>query len=755
MKLFVLYLYLSAICVVLFLWTTPGACAADASASRGHTIATFVEENCLDCHFNDDPAGNLSLEELDYVNMGDRGELWEKVVRKLRSRQMPPADMPQPEETTYEAVLDVLESTLDAAALERPNPGRTETLRRLTKYEYENAIRDLLGIEIEAELPADEASHGFDNITVGELTPTLLNRYVAAAQKISRLAIGRPTKAPELHTYRVRPDVTQEQHVDGLPLGTRGGAIFTHNFPRDGEYEIRVRLTRDRDEHVEGLRGEHEVEFLLDRARIGLFTVRPPKRNMVSNDPYAQPTHEKVDAHLVTRIDVDAGPHDIGATFIKKSSSLLETERQPLNVHFNSYRHPRLTPALFQLTIFGPLESAGPGESPSRRRIFISYPHDEAEEESCATDILTNLMRRAYRRPVTDSDLSQPLARYRQARANGDFEAGIEAALAAIVVSPHFLFRVETPPAGATSGVAYRVSDLELANRLSFFLWSSIPDDKLLSLAESGELSDPNVLQQQVIRMLADQRSQALVESFAGQWLYLRNLESSSPDMRLFPDFDDNLRQAMRRETELCFEEIIRNDRSVLDLLRADHTFLNERLAKHYGVPNVYGSRFRRVSLPPDSDRGGLLRHGSILTVTSYATRTSPVLRGTWILENILGTPPPPPPPGVPALEENTVAANLSVRERLAAHRADPNCAACHDLIDPVGFALDSYDAIGQKRDRDGNEPIDDTGSLAGWGQVCGRRRARGRIASPPRAVCRYNDREAVDLCAGTGDRTL
>ena len=425
-----------------------------------------------------------------------------------------------------------------------------------------------------------------------------------------------------------------------------------------------------------------------------------------------QPSHDKVDQHLKIRVPVSAGPHVLGVTFLKKPSVLLETPRQPYQTHFNSYRHPRIQPAVYAISIVGPYAATGPGDTPSRRRIFVARPANQGQEERSARRILTALMRRAYRRPVTDADLRGPLALYREARADGGFEAGIEMALSAVLVSPEFLFRVEPDPAGVPPKTAYRVSDVELASRLSFFLWSSIPDDELLDVAIAGKLHEPAVLERQVRRMLADARSRALVSNFAAQWLHLRNLDSITPDMRLFPDFDDNLRQAFRRETELFFDSILREDRSVLDLLRANYTFVNERLAKHYGIPHVYGSHFRRITLDDDSWRGGLLRQGSILTVTSYATRTSPVLRGKWILDNLLGVPPPPPLPDVPALKDNTVDGNLSVRERLAEHRSNAICAACHNLMDPVGLSLEKFDAIGRRRTVESGAPIDASGGL-------------------------------------------
>jgi hypothetical protein len=427
-----------------------------------------------------------------------------------------------------------------------------------------------------------------------------------------------------------------------------------------------------------------------------------------------------VDAHLKARIPVKAGPHQLGVTFVRNPSSLLETKRQPYQAHYNMHRHPRLGPAIYQVSVNGPYNASGPGDTPSRRRIFTKRPAKPEDEEACARQILGTLTRRAYRRPVTDVDLEKPMEFYRQAKKTDGFEAGIETALSAILVSPEFLFRVERDPAGAAPGSAYQLNDITLASRLSFFLWSSIPDDELLEAAERGDLHKPKVLEKQTRRMLADPRSKNIVSNFGEQWLHLRNLESITPDLRLFPDFDDNLRQAFRRETELHFETVLHEDRSVLNLLRADYTFLNERLAKHYGIPHVYGSDFRRVNLAPGSERGGLLRQGSVLTVTSYATRTSPTIRGKWILENILGTPPPPPPGNVPALKEKTISETLPVRQRLAEHRANVACASCHDLIDPPGFALENYDAIGRWRTLEDGLPVDASGGLPDGAQFTG-----------------------------------
>jgi hypothetical protein len=653
------------------------------------------------------------LEAIAGQDIAQHPEVWEKVVRKLRARQMPPVGKSRPNDATYDAVVSHLVKTLDRAAEANPNPGRTATIRRLTRTEYQNAIHDLLALDVDVTslLPGDESSYGFDNVTVGDLSPTLLDRYISAAEKISRLAVGGPTRSPGGDTIRVQTDLTQEEHLDGLPIGTRGGALIHYTFPRDGEYDIQIRLARDRNEHVEGLNEAHELELLLDNERVQLFTVKPPQREAGYSEDY-QPNHDRVDQHLKIKVPVTAGPHEVGVTFVKKPSVLLETVRQPYESHFNSYRHPRIQPAVYSISIIGPYGTSRVGNTPSRRRIFGSASVGQADEDGAAKRILTTLLRRAYRRPVTEADVKGPFELYRKASADGDFDAGIEMALSAVLVSPQFLFRVEQDPAGIAPNTAYRVSDLELASRLSFFLWSSIPDDQLLESAVAGTLHERGELERQVRRMLSDPRSKALVTNFASQWLHLRNLDAITPDMRLFPDFDDNLRQAFRQETELFIESVLHEDRSVLDLLGAKYTFVNERLAKHYGIPNVYGSRFRRVALDRDSWRGGLLRQGSILTVTSYATRTSPVLRGKFVLDNLLALPPPPPLPDVPALKDNTVDGRLSVRSRLAEHRTNQICASCHNLMDPVGLSLEKFDAVGRRRTAEAGTPIDVSGSL-------------------------------------------
>src|SRR5579864_2939161 len=695
-----------------------GGCVA-AYAQQPQTAASpqraLINQYCVGGHNAKRKTGGLVRDTGNVDNPGQSPQVWEKVPHKGRARYMPPAGLPRPDEKAYGSLVSYLETSLDQLSAANPNPGRTATLRRLTRTEYQNAIRDLLGLQVDVTqlLPTDESSFGFDNITVGELSPTLLERYLAAARKISRLAIGGQVRSPSADTILVPPDLTQEEHFDELPFGTRGGTAVDYTFPQDASYEIQLKLTRDRNEHIEGLGEPTDVELMLDGERVHMFTVTPANIITGIRNANSIPNDDVVDKDLHIRIPVKAGPHTLGVAFPKKPTLLLETERQPYQANFNMYRHPRITPALYSIMVVGPYDATGAGDTPSRRRIFVCHPAKASEEESCAKQILSNFAKRAYRRPVADADLEMPLKFYRDTRTEGGFEGGIERALRALLVSPEFLFRVEQDPANIAPNTAYKLTDLELASRLSFFLWSSIPDDELLNLAVASKLSEPAVLEKQVRRMLADSRSASLVNNFADQWLYLRNLETIIPDAREFPDFDDNLRQAMRRETELFFESIMREDRNVVDLLSANYTFLNERLAKHYGIPNVYDSYFRRVTFDGNNPRGGLLGQASILTVTSYADRTSPVIRGKWILTNIVGLPPPPPPPNVPPLKDNGSNGKvMTMRERMAAHRANQPCAGCHSLMDPVGFSLENYDAVGRWRITDEDTAIDASGGL-------------------------------------------
>lgn len=682
--------------------------AADDAAKRTE-LESFLNLSCRSCHSGKDAPSLFVIPAVDLNRLSEQLQDWEKVVRRLQNGDMPPMSESRPDPVASRRALLTLTEWLDELAQAKPHPGHTESLRRLNRTEYHNAIRDLLNLDVDvnAWLPADESSHGFDNITVTGLSPTLLNRYVTAAEKISRLAMSRPERSPGGETFRVRGDVTQDgQGVEGLPPGTRGGLKIDWNFPRTGTYQVQVRLMRDRNDEIEGLRGTHQLDILLDRHRVRRFTLDPPPKGHDDRE---------VDASLIAEFPVSAGRHQVGVTFAARGSSLLETDRQPLHVHFNFYRHPRLSPAVHEVTISGPMGESTVGQSQSRQRIMTRLPANDEDIETCAREILSPLLRRAYRRPTTDDDFQSPMNFFRGAyAAEKEFDAGIERALAGILVNPQFLFRIErdTATAESDSRTATEVSDIELASRLSFFLGSSLPDEELLALAEAGMLSRLDVLKQQTTRMLADHHADALVKNFADQWLYLRNLDAVTPDARLFPDFDQNLRDAFRRETELLFADMLHEDHSVLVLLGSRSTWLNERLARHYGIPHVIGDHFRRVAVEPDQHRGGILRHGSVLSVTSYATRTSPVLRGKWVLENLLGSPPPPPPPDVPTLQDNNVAAMLPLRERLSAHRENRACAVCHDRIDPVGFALENFDAVGRWRESELEHPVDAAGGL-------------------------------------------
>jgi len=710
----------------------PAASAQAASADQA-----VVERYCVTCHNDRLETGGLSLQGLDVSDVAAHRGVWEKVVRKLRAGAMPPRPRPRPDVATYARVLAALETALDSAAAAHPDPGRTATFRRLNRTEYQNAVRDLLALDVDvtALLPRDDSAFGFDNVNAGGLSPTLMERYLAAARKVSRLAVGSGLPAPGSRVVVVPADRTQEDHVAGLPFGTRGGTAVEHTFPADGEYEIQVRLQRNRNENVEGLTEPHDVEITLDGERLALFTMEP-SRNYVLQANAAYYADEGIDNHLNVRLAAPAGPHVVGAAFIKKNSALIETTRQPYDAHFNMDRHPRQQPAVRSVSIAGPFDPTGVGETPSRARIFACRPPagaSDAEAEECAAAIVAGLARRAYRRPVTVDDLEQLVSFYRRGYAAGGFEAGVETALRALLASPEFLFRIERDPEGAAPGEPYRVTGLELASRLSFFLWSSLPDDELLDAAAAGKLRDPAALRAQARRMLADPRTATLTTNFASQWLHLRNLDAVRPDARLFPDFDDNLRQGFRRETELLFRSILDEDRSVVDLLTADYTFANERVARHYGFPGIYGDHFRRVDLPEGSPRAGLLGHGSILTVTSYATRTSPVLRGKWILENLLGTPPPPPPANVPPLEETRSNTRVvSMRERMVAHRRNPQCAVCHRIMDPAGLSMENFDAIGRWRDAEGGAAIDAAGNLPGGEDFDGVAGLRGALLERP-----------------------
>ena len=612
------------------------------------------------------------------------------------------------------ALIASLESSLDQAAEARPNPGRP-LLHRLNRAEYKNAIRDLLALDVDVAtlLPPDDSAYGFDNISdVLGVSPSLQERYLTAAGKISRLAVGDRSMRPGSDTYRVPQDLSQNQHIEGLPLGTVGGLQVRHTFPLDAEYEFRTQLYRTNLNIVRGLQYPSEFEISIDGRQVHHVTIG-------GNDDLAamfdKPTDtgDAVELRMRVRVPVKAGPHEVTVTFIE-NMALKDTVRlQPFLRSSADNFDWAGRPHIQTFTLTGPFNADGTGDTTSRREIFTCHPTSPRRERDCATQILSRLARRAYRQPISKAELEPILGFYDAARKKGTFESGIQRGLERILASPRFAFRVEHDPDSVTPGTPYRISDVELASRLSFFLWSSIPDDTLLDVASRGRLKDPAVLEQQVRRMLADPRSSSLVENFAGQWLQLRNVRSVLPNSDEFPDFDDNLRQAFRRETELIFESIIREDRNVLDLLRADYTFVNERLARHYGIPGIYGSRFRRVPVTDDA-RKGLLGKGSMLAVTSHAERTSPVLRGKWVLENIVGLPVPPPPPDVPQLkpaEEGQKPKTL--REQMAEHRTNPTCATCHKVMDPVGLSLENFDAVGAWRTQEAGGPIDVSGQLA------------------------------------------
>lgn len=666
----------------------------------------LLDRYCVSCHSDRLKTGGLTLSSLDPEDVSAHPETWEKVVRKLRAGLMPPAGMPRPDEAANDGWAAWLETELDRVAAARPNPGRTETFHRLNRVEYRNAVRDVLGLAVDVEglLPADTASHGFDNVAGGlKLSESLMERYLLAARQISRLALGSPTGAPAAETHKISPALPQDAQIDGLPFGTRGGAIVQHMFPRDAEYVFRFELANTQ--------AGAKLELLIDSQSVHQFEVNPGQRSVDADG-------NEINQKLEARLPVKAGRRELAATFLGGAAPLTEANRRPF---LNPTVSRPQQAALRSITVTGPFNATGAGDTPSRRRILSCRPNGVGDELACASKILSSLARRAYRRPVEVSDIETLLTAYRTGAADGGFERGVERGVQQLLVSPEFLFRLEIDPDRTDKHTAidahgqYRLSDLELASRLSFFLWSSVPDDELLDVAVKGRLRESSVLDAQVRRMLADPRSEAFTANFVGQWLQLRNLTAASPSEVLFPDFDDALKAGFQRETELFFDSVLRENRSVLELLTADYTFVNDRVARHYGIANVNGSHFRRIALP-DARRRGLLGQGSILTITSHPVRTSPVFRGKWILENVLGTPPPPPPPNVPALPEKSgVYADRqpSMRERMSQHRANPVCASCHAMIDPLGFGLEQFDPVGRWRDVDElYKPIDASGKL-------------------------------------------
>ena len=676
-----------------------------------------LDRYCVTCHSTRRLTAGLALDQLDVDNVSGHAATWEKVAAKLRSGAMPPAGMPRPDRATYDAFASWIETGLDRAAAAHPNPGHS-ALHRLNRAEYANAIRDILALEIDGRslLPEDDSGYGFDNVAdVLSVSPALLERYMSAAAKISRLAVGDPATRPVIQTYRSRPTLLQTDRMsEQLPFGSRGGIAVAHYFPVDGEYQLKIRLQRTHTNQIRGLGEPNRIEVRLDRARIKEFTVGGDgPRDPWSAVPSASLYEQTADDGLEIRLAVKAGTHAIGVSFPQKSGVPEGALEPRLSVGTYEYAGDRDSAmSVDSLQVSGPYNPKRPEETPSRARIFICSPTSTSDEEACARTILGTLARRAFRRPTVPDDIEALLVYYRAGRIKGSFDEGIELAIRAVLVDPDFLFRVERNPVQVAAGAAYPVTDIELASRLAFFLWSSVPDDELIDLAARRKLRDPAVQERQVVRMLADPRSRALIGNFAGQWLHLRNLRTVTPDPDTFPDFDDNLREALQRETELFVDSQLREDRSVIELLTANYTFVNERLARHYGLSGIYGSQFRKVTLS-DPHRGGLLGQAGILTVTSYPNRTSPTLRGKWMLENLLGAPPPPPPPNVPALEDTAAGHPASVRERMELHRKNPVCASCHAQMDPLGLALENFDGIGAWRTKEANSPIDASAALA------------------------------------------
>jgi len=675
--------------------------------------AAVVGQYCVTCHNQRLKTGGLALDAVDASDVPAHAEVWEKVIRKVKGNMMPPAGSPRPDAATLAAFARGLEDTLDRAAAARPHPGRTRP-HRFNRAEYANAIRDLLALEIDAStlLPPDDSSYGFDNIAdVLGISPLLMERYVAAAERISALAVGDPSIGPSSQLYRVSFDLPQHEHISGLPIGTRGGTAFRHHFPLDGEYVVKLRLWKTSVGYVRGLQTEHDLEVSIDGQPVLQTPVGGPSdyQMNVLNSGAAETALE---TRLRTRTRVTAGPHDVVATFLALAGGVRtgpEGLRPTMFAVDPLYIHG--VPAIERVIIEGPYNPTGPGDTPSRRTIFTCKPGTASDELPCARTILSRLTQRAYRRASTEADLRPLLDLFRKGRANASFEAGIQLALQGVLTSPKFLFRVESDPPNLAAAT-HRVSSVDLASRLSFFLWSSVPDQELLDAAAGNQLGQPAAIERQVRRMLGDPRAQSLAKNFGGQWLHLRNLAAFVPTRDDFPEFDDALRQAMRTETEMLLDSLRLENRSVLDLLRADYTFVNERLARHYGMRGVYGSHFRRVPVT-DPARFGLLGHASVLAVTSYPNRTSPVVRGKWILENLVGTPPPPPPPGAAnVLADNAPGKLDSVRARLAAHRASPQCASCHRVMDPLGFALENFDAVGAWRTEDQGSRIDASDTL-------------------------------------------
>jgi len=765
---------------VLFAQTTPAARSQTAprvaqaaqtpgvsQAGDAKTYGAFVNKYCVSCHNsrNAQPASDpLNLEKASLDEVLTSAATWERVLRKLSVRAMPPQGMPRPQETEYAGFTSWLANSLDQAWAARGATPGNYVVHRLNRTEYGNAVRDLLAIDLDVAslLPSDGGDFGFDNIATSlKTSPLLLERYVTAAQRISALAIGDPKERPGTTEYSISREFSQNAYIEGLPLGTRGGTVVRHIFPADGEYKLGARLFRGIEEGYVGVEGNDTPNtfiITIDGEEVFSTTIGGPKDHEEQSKSLTE-TQPLLDARMTASVPVTAGPHDVGFTWRDRPSQRQDVFEPALRdsqeVHMVG-GFPRIRTAQIE----GPYNATGVAATPARERIFVCRPASDAkdakEEALCAERIFTSLTRRAYRRPVTTADVQAPMDFYRDARQNGEsFDSGIRSGLSRVLSSPSFLYRIESDPAGTRPGAAHPVSEVDLASRLSFFLWSSIPDERLLNLAASGRLRQPGVLASEVKRMIADRRADALISNFTGQWLQLRNLEAKvTPDLLMFPEFDDNIRKGFRRETEMLFGYILRNDRSSLELLSADYTFANERLAKHYGIPGVYGERFRQVKLT-DPNRFGLLGHGSILSMTALATRTSPVFRGVYVLKTFLDTPPPPPPPNVPTLDESnkgTDAALKSVRDQLELHRKNPACSGCHRVIDPAGFALENFNSIGQWRTvMENGANIDANGVLADGTKVNGPADLRQAILSRPEAFVTVINERMMIYALGRG----
>jgi mono/diheme cytochrome c family protein len=694
--------------------TSASSPAAPLSSQRA-----LLDTYCVTCHNQRAKTANVMFDTMDLADLSSHAGVWEKAVRKLRGGMMPPPGVRRPDQAAVDGMVSWLERSLDQVAAANPNPGRV-ALHRLNRAEYANAIEDLLGLRIDAGafLPQDDEADGFDNVaSVLKVSPSFLDQYISAARVVSTRAIGNPSPRPGSATYRPPKGTEQGVHVDGLPLGTRGGLQVEHLFPADGEYKLNVGGLATAG-YVRGMEYRHTLVATIDGAKVFEAQIGGEEDLKAIDQKQAAAVAAVNGRFQNIPVKVTAGPHKVGVTFVARSYAESDEVLFSLRPGIGEERIPRVA----TLEVVGPFNPAGVSETPSRRRVFVCRPATAADELPCATKVFSTFARRAFRRPVAAHDLEAPLDFYRTARETDDFDTGIRAGLTAILASPKFLFRAEQLPESVAPGSVYRISDLDLASRLSFFLWGRLPDDELLDVAGTGRLSDASVLDAQVRRLLADPKSKSLVTSFAFQWLKVRAIDTIDPDAVLFPNFDDGLRDAFRREMELFVESILSADRSVLDLLTADHTFVNERLALHYGIPNVRGERFRRVTLT-DPNRWGLLGKGSVLMATSYANRTAPVLRGAWILDNIVGTPPAAPPPDVEGFKENKEGEKArSVREIMEQHRSKPSCNACHGVMDPLGFSLENFDAIGEWRSRDryAGSAIDASGKLVDGTMVNG-----------------------------------